>query len=127
MIAAKESAWKPFRAGSTIGEIGSEAGVVLRDEEYVGLARITLEQPEPSTPFRQPIIRYAITCGIYGWLVHTRFFSSEEEAVSAYDAMKPELARISEELPEVSADDPNLDEKITAAATQVHGFTDRFP
>src|SRR5438046_593356 len=101
MTSECESRWKPLRAGSTLGESGSEAGSMLRDEEYAESARITLEQPEPRKPFRQPVIRYAITCGLYGWMVHTRFFGTEEDATRAYEAMKLELARISEALPEV--------------------------
>ena len=118
---------RPFRAGATVGEIGSEAGVILGDEEYVESARITLEQPEPRKPFGQPLIRYAITCGIYGWMVHTRFFSTEEDATRAYEAMKPELARISDTLPEASASDPEVEAKVESAAKEFGAFTERFP
>ena len=55
--------WLPFENGTTIGATGSEGGVILRDELHPHGARITLEQT--STGF-------AITCGIYGWMVHTR-------------------------------------------------------
>ncbi len=127
MTSATEKRWRPFRAGATVGEIGSEAGVILRDEEHVGGARITLERAETRRLFRRPVIRYAITCGIYGWMVHTRFFTTEEMAVQAYQAMKPELARISEGLPEVTPTDSDLDEKIASVASDLSDFTEQFP
>lgn len=63
------------------GDIGSEGGIVLADEEYKEECRITLEKRE----------RYhAITCGVYGDMLHTAF-CREEEANSKYEAMKAEL------------------------------------
>ena len=122
-----EPRWKPFRDATTLGDVGSEAGVILRDEEYVEGARITLERPEPRKPFGQPIVRYAITCGIYSWMVHTRFFAEEADAVEAYEAMKPELAKIAESLPEIEDDDPNVVEKVERASDKFQDFTQRFP
>jgi hypothetical protein len=127
MTSPSELQWKPFRAGATIGQIGSEAGAILRDEDYAELARITLEKPEPTKPFGQSIIRYAITCGIYDWMVHTRFFGSEEDAMQAYEQMKPELAMIAETIPEVLPTDPDLDAKIAKTAGKLTEFTNRFP
>ncbi len=63
------------------GTVGSEGGIVLADEEYCGSCRITLEKCESY---------YAITCGVYGSMVHTAF-CNEQEAQSKYDAMKKEL------------------------------------
>lgn len=60
------------------GELGSENGVLLADEEYKELSRITLEKcPE----------YYAITCGVYGSMVHTAF-CDEENYKSTFRAMK---------------------------------------
>ena len=119
--------WMPFRGGATLGQMGSEAGVILRDEEHVESARITLERPEPRKPFGQPVVRYAITCGIYGWMVHTRFFAEEDDAIRAYDEMKPELVKIAEALPEIEEDDPNVTEKVERASDTFQDFTARFP
>ncbi len=44
--------------------IGSEGGLIIADEEYKGSCRITLEKCEPY---------YAVTCGVYGAMVHTAF------------------------------------------------------
>ena len=40
-------------------EKGSEGGVIVRDETYEALARITLEKETLHAPF-------VITCGVYG-------------------------------------------------------------
>jgi len=79
-----DSEWHPFENGSTIGQPGSEQGVTVRDEEHSLGARITLERAAGSAPF-------AITCGIYGWMLHTRFFGSEDEANAQYVLMKSAL------------------------------------
>ena len=62
--------WQPFDDGKTIGQRGSEKGIIVGDEEHLEGARVTLEQDGEAAP-------YAITCGIYGWMVHTRFFGGE--------------------------------------------------
>ena len=46
------------------GNVGSEGGEILSDEEYKNACRITLEKCEKY---------YAITCGVYGAMVHTAF------------------------------------------------------
>ena len=61
----------------------------MRDEEYSLGARISLERDCRAAPF-------AITCGIYGWLMHTRFFSSKYEAEMQYEGMKSALAMLLE-------------------------------
>ena len=75
--------------GATIGQAGSENGVILLDEEHPYGARITLEEGGSFGPF-------SITCGVYGVMVHTRFFGGEAEGRQAYEAMKPGLASIVE-------------------------------
>lgn len=53
--------WEPFEQGTTIGTTGSEEGEIIRDEEWKGAARITIERGGEIAPF-------AITCGMYdGW------------------------------------------------------------
>lgn len=79
--------WQPMENGATIGTVGSEGGVILRDEEYYGAMRITLEQGGSTAPF-------AITCGIYGSMCHTVFASSEAEGVVKYGVMKDRLVRL---------------------------------
>jgi hypothetical protein len=81
------SSWRPFEDGATLGLPGSEEGIVVRDEEHFLGARITLERAASVAPF-------AITCGIYGWMMHTCFLDSEPEAESQYDLMKDSLATL---------------------------------
>lgn len=79
--------WHIFNDGATLGTAGSENGSIIRDEEHAFGARITLERRTQAAPF-------ATTCGVYGSMVHTRFFHSEVEANAEYDQMKTALAEI---------------------------------
>lgn len=63
------------------GATGSEGGLVLEDEEYDGECRITRERCEKYD---------AITCGVYGDMVHTAF-APFDKSKSVYDSMKSEL------------------------------------
>ena len=67
----------------SLGAIGSEGGIISADEEYEEACRITLEKCPRY---------YAITCGIYGSMVHT-VFRGPERYQETYDAMKKELAK----------------------------------
>jgi hypothetical protein len=109
--------WHPFKEGSTIGTPGSEAGTIVLDDEHAVGGRITLER-DGRTPF-------AITCGIYGWMMHTRFFSNEAEARLAFDAMKEALATIVRSIP--STNDPDCEAKIKGVPDRIRAFVDRFP
>jgi hypothetical protein len=110
-------AWYPFDDGNSIGKEGSEKGVILRDEEHSHGARITLER-DGTTPF-------AITCGIYGWMVHTFFFSNRQEAQQAFDQTKTELANILTLIPHAA--DPCTNEKTRLAEEAIHRFIEQFP
>ncbi len=90
------STWHPLDDGATLGQTGSEEGMIVRDEEHSLGARITLERAASVAPF-------AITCGIYGWMMHTRFFSTEAEAEAQYDLMKTGMSALLEKA-ELAAD-----------------------
>ena len=83
------SGWYPVDDGATVGQTGSEKGVILDDEEHSLGARITLEKGGDIAPF-------SVTCGIYGLLVHTRFFSDEADGKQAYEAMKLGLVAVAD-------------------------------
>lgn len=90
---------------------------MLEDEEYAAGARITLERNGDIAPC-------AITCGRYGLFVHTRFFSSEEEARREYFEMKIELGC----LVDLSSDPVNSDQQMNGILMAAAGqFIDRFP
>lgn len=77
---ADPCAWLPYESGS---EKGSEGGWIVEDEEIPGVCRITLEEGG-HTP-------YAITCGVYGLMVHTTFAGDYDEAMGKYEGMKQDL------------------------------------
>lgn len=89
---SNDASWQPYAAGSTLGMQGSQGGTITWDEQYADQVRLTLEQDE-SRSF------YAITCGIAGWLVHTRFFGSAAEAYAAFEEMRPALVELWSQLP----------------------------
>lgn len=82
--------WDQFDNGRSIGRNGSENGIIVLDEEHSDGARITLEQGGMTSP-------WAITCGIYGFLVHTVFISDETESREKYNAMKLDLVQVMQE------------------------------
>ncbi len=75
--------WTKALNGSTIGANGSEGGTIVEDEEYNGSCCITLEKCKAY---------YAITCGIYGSMVHTAF-CNESDCQKTYRQMKTELQK----------------------------------
>lgn len=104
--------WSPFEGGGTAGQTGSEGGVIWKDEEHADGARITLERDALlGAPF-------AITCGIYGWLVHTRFFADEPTALAQYEGMKQALAQIAGLV---------VAERSAEVAEAVDQFVESFP
>ena len=65
------------------GATGSEGGIAFSDEEYKNACRITLEKCDEY---------YAITCGVYGSMVHTTFTDfSHYQAL--YEEMKQDLQK----------------------------------
>lgn len=77
------------------GAVGSENGEILCDEEYKNACRITLEKCKQY---------YAITCGVYGCMVHTAF-SDLSHYQAMYDGMKKELQEFIDK--DTSADEEN--------------------
>lgn len=113
-----DATWQPYQGGSTLGLSGSEGGTISWDEEYAGQLRITLEQDE-SRSF------HAITCGVSGWMVHTRFFGSAAEAFAAFEEMRPALEELLSKLPP-SEPKPSR-EALREGGSLLSGFIARFP
>jgi hypothetical protein len=110
--------WYAFDSGKSVGQRGSENGLIIRDEEHGDGARITLERDGQIAPF-------SITCGIYGWMVHTRFFGTESQAQSEFENMKSGLSKIVDAIP--LAADPELGSKADAVVDSISEFVRRFP
>lgn len=114
--APPEEHWYPYNEGRSIGtNSGSEFGLLIADEEFAGSARISIERTD-----RVPFV---VTCGVYGSMVHTRYFDNETEARAAYEQMKVGLATIVDALP--LANDPYCD--FGPAIKLITEFIDRFP
>jgi hypothetical protein len=86
--ATTSSDWHPFDRGATVGTTGSEGGRIVCDEEHPAGVRVTLEEGG-HTP-------WSITCGVYGLMVHTIFFSEANEAQPAWERIKGELLRVAQ-------------------------------
>ena len=110
--------WQPFGRGETIGQEGSESGTIIRDEEHLSGARITLERDTPTAPF-------AITCGVYGWMVHSRFFADEADAATQFVAMKGALSEIIALIP--LADDPEVAIRTGDVSEALNVFIQKYP
>ena len=66
----------------------TEGGVVGRHEEcWMDEPAISLERDCKFAPV-------AITCGVYGWLVHTRYCCTVPEGEAAFEDMKPALVAL---------------------------------
>ena len=109
--------WSVIDDGKTIGLVGSESGTIIRDEEHSEGARITIERGGNIAPCN-------ITCGIYGWMVHTRFFGSEEEAQIEFNKMRQELGEIIKLIGDNALDEDGASDKAVDAISQ---FVERFP
>jgi hypothetical protein len=110
--------WNTFDQGNSRGQVGSEHGTIIQDEEHTLGARITLEKDGITAPF-------AITCGIYGWMVHTRFFSGEAEALAQFESMKAALASVLDVIsPPTEVD---VSKRTPEISTALARFVERYP
>jgi hypothetical protein len=114
---ASVSMWIPFQAGRTIGRRGDDYGEIIRDEEHLDGARITLEKGGHNAPF-------AITCGVYSWMVHTCFYLDQLTAEDEFAAMKGDLERIVSLIPRVEVDD--LEHRLSSIEAAISNFVERF-
>jgi hypothetical protein len=117
MTPAPLEGWHRFDEGRSIGLVGSECGVIVYDEEHVDGARITIEEGGP-------VVRYSITCGVYGWMFHTRFCGSRAEAAEECRAMMPELGRLAGERPHTGEGE---DAFLRRMGSDLSAFVSQFP
>lgn len=110
--------WSSYASGASTPEAGSKGGAIMLDEEHDYGARITLERDARVAPF-------AITCGIYGWMVHTRYFRLESDARLAFYEMKRDLDEIMNSIP-LDAD-PEKDRKMRTVMRALSDFVDKHP
>ncbi len=108
--------WFAFDNGASIGQRGSGNGVILRDDEHPFGARITLERDCGKIPC-------SVTCGIYGWMFHTRFLSTQQEA--QYEQMQEDLDEILNMIP--SETDHDVNKKIAQVSDAIEKFVEKYP
>lgn len=113
----RDTNWFQYDEGFSIGTSGTDVGVITRDEEHASGARLTLEEEGSFAPF-------SITCNIYGWMFHTRYFSDEAEANDEFDRMKTDLDAI---LQTISGEEIEEDEDArTAALEEISEFVEKY-
>jgi hypothetical protein len=103
--------WVAYKNGDSIGSVGAEGGVTLRDEEHRAGARLTLKRGGNYV---------SVTCSIYGWMDHTRFFCTVIDAQREYLLMRPPLTNMVENILPAGKDDFKMWEAIAE-------FVRRFP
>jgi hypothetical protein len=81
------SAWVAFDDGRSIGKIGTEGGVILRDEKRPLVGRITL---------KHGATHITVSCKIKGWMDDTVFFKGIPDAERVHNTMKRSLAKVIE-------------------------------
>ena len=114
----RETNWYDYDEGYSVGTSGADGGLIVRDEEHSFGARLTLEEEASSAPF-------SITCTIYGWMSHARFFTEESEADEEFDRMKIEMEKILSLIP---ADEEDADEEThEEIADEIADFVEMFP
>ena len=111
-----EKNWANYDEGFSLGTSGTDGGAIVRDEEHQSGARMTLEEEGSSAP-------YTLTCGIYGWMFHTRFFTNENEAHEAFDEMQEELEEILEAMPNERAGEEEQED----FAEELAAFIEKYP
>ena len=113
-----EQGWHPTEQGRTLGLPGAEGGTIVRDESHPAGLRLTLEE-DLERSF------HVLTCGVSGWLVHRRYFTSDAEATAAWAEMVPALVELAQQLP--ASGPQGLDPATRAAGARLGAFLARFP
>jgi len=103
--------WFNYDEGRSVGTIGAEGGVILRDEEHEQGVRITLKRGAGYI---------SVSCNIYGRMDHTRFFGNLAEAQREYILMRSSLEDMIDEVLSPDAKDIKVWEAISK-------FVRRFP
>jgi hypothetical protein len=103
------SDWSAFNSGKSIG-LASEGGLILYDEENINGARITLKRGKSYI---------SVSLNIYGWMDHTRFFTSDMDADREYRGMRSNVHEVLQ-LIQAEAEDIKIWEAISE-------FVRRFP
>ncbi len=133
--------WHVFDNGKSIGKIGSEGGVIVRDEENDAGARVTLERIDKRGRIQAlniPAIEketmisenpgsfFAITMGIYDWMVHTVRLGIDDDlkVKEIFDGLKFDIVKLIEIVQQWNEVG---DEKYDLAVKATQDFVDKYP
>ncbi len=105
------SNWTAYDDGRSIGSVGEDGGVILFDEEHADGARITLRRGRD---------HISVSLNIYGWMDHTRFFNTDNDAQREYRAMRSAVENVLSAIHSAGANDIKIWEAIS-------DFVRRFP
>ena len=105
------SNWVAYKNGASLGKLSAEGGVIMRDEEHTYGGRITLKQGKTFI---------AVSCHIYGWIDHTRFFNSTIEAQREFVVMKSKIGSMLDDILAAGENDLKMWEAIA-------DFVRKFP
>ena len=108
--------WSGYDDGYSVGMVGASGGAIVRDEKHKSGARVTLEAETSFAAF-------AVTCGIYGWMFHTRYLTQENAAFAAYKEMREELEKVLESMP---SDEGASEENREEFAEELEMFVEKF-
>jgi hypothetical protein len=103
--------WHKYNEGKSINMGMAEDDVILRDDEHQLGARITLKRAKDFL---------SISGHVYGWVDHTRFFTTISEAEREYVAMKKALGTVMNVIEETDSKEIKVWEAISE-------FIRRFP
>ena len=123
-----ESIWYSTEGGRTIGQLGMESGIILRDEELGNPeepedaeARITLEQGRVGNP------GFFVTAQLYGgWLFLTVRREAKPDAEAIYDTLHAELERLAGIMPYEGEGQRDVVIRATRAAAEAAAVEARY-
>ena len=94
------NSWFPYNNGRSIGIRSAEGGRIVRDEEHLLGARMTIKQG----------YKYVtVSCSIAGKIDHTRFFNGITAAKREYLIMQKELNKVIQQAVKDEDDSTNDD------------------
>ena len=83
------SNWFSYGNGDRVSSVSADGGVVLRDEVHEAGVRLTMKRCKSCV---------SVSCSIYGWMHHIRFFDTVTDAQREFLLMKPPLANMVENI-----------------------------
>ena len=92
------------------------------EEATEAAAGLLAREPRPTAVF---CLSDSIACGVYGWMFHTRYFRTLQEASQDFELMKAGLSSILDLIPVES--DPEAEAKSSCVVNAIEDFVARFP